>query len=329
MDLQGKKILFIAPKLFGIPEKIQKKLQDEGAEVEYYDERPGNTFLIKALIRINRNIIGFFINNYHRKIIEKTQNKKYDYIFFIKGESFSESNLSTLFKNHLESRTIVYHWDSIANNKNALNLLQHFDICYSFDKEDCKNFSIKFLPLFYYDEYSKLSKSVGKEKYDLLFVGTVHSDRYRIVKTMINQVKEKGGRAFSFFYFQGKIMFYKYILQHKECRDIDRKSVNFTPISETDLIELYQNSKAVVDINHPKQTGLTLRCIETLGANRKLLTTNQDICTYDFYNPNNIFIIDRNNPIIPENFLKVPYEEPPKEIYTKYSLSSWLKQIFR
>ena len=71
-----------------------------------------------------------------------------------------------------------------------------------------------------------------------------------------------------------------------------------------------------------------MRSIEMLGAERKLITTNAAIKEYDFYNPNNICVIDRNNPVIDKQFLSIPYESVSPELYHKYSLDGWLEYIF-
>lgn len=328
VDLSGKRILFFSAKAFGIPENIVQCMESKGAKVDFYDERPANSFLVKAFIRINRNLIGYYINKYHKKIIKDTRLNKYDYIFFIKGESFSENNLKTLFQLHPESETIIYHWDSIANNHNARKLLQYFDYTFSFDRYDCLQYGINFLPLFYFNEYKIVSKTKESLKFDLLFVGTVHSDRYKLISTIANQIKEFGGSCFTYFFFQNKIMYYRYIVLNKEIRGIPSKEIHFVPILKPDLLNLYEQSKIIVDIQHPKQTGLTLRCMEALGAKRKLITTNKDIIEYDFYNPTNILIVDRNNPIIPKSFVESTYEDLPEEIYQKYSISSWVDYIF-
>ena len=327
-DLKGKKILFIAAQLFGIQEAIIDSLEKRGAEVIYFDERPANSFLVKAAIRINRNLIGYYINRYHKDIIARTSQNKFDYIFFIKGESFSYNNLAALLSAHPEAKSIVYQWDSIANNNNALNLLGLFDSKFSFDRQDCKNLSLSFLPLFYYDEYASIKESGGRYDYDLFFVGTAHSDRYRIIKAVRKQFENLGKRCYTYFFFQGKLMFYKYYLQHKEARSMRKDEVNYESVSRNDLLELYKKSKIVIDVCHPKQTGLTLRCIEALGAGRKLITTNRDIENYDFYNPNNIHIIESETPQVSSEFIESDYDPVPEEIYAKYSLSGWLDVIF-
>lgn len=324
MDLRGKRILFFSAKAFGIPENIILKLEEFGAIVDYFDERPANSFIVKALIRINRKLIAKYIDNYHKKIIYSIKSNKYDYILFIKGESFSKRNLIRLFSQHPNAKTIIYHWDSIANNRNGLNLLPLFSKVFSFDRFDCKKYKIAFLPLFYYKEYSDIAKLSSQFEYDCLFVGTTHSDRYKFIKKISTQIVELGGKCFTYFFFQGKIMFYKYKLTHKDMRRVSIKEFYFRPLNKKDLLELYRQSRIIVDIQHPKQSGLTLRTMEALGAKRKLITTNEDIKNYDFYNSHNILIVDRYDPKIPKDFLLVPYKEIDEGIYEKYSLDHWI-----
>ena len=42
---------------------------------------------------------------------------------------------------------------------------------------------------------------------------------------------------------------------------------------------------AVLDIEHPKQVGLTMRTFEVLASGRKLITTNRSIINHEFYDP--------------------------------------------
>lgn len=328
MFLQSKRILFFSAKAFDIPDNIAASMQHLGAIVDYFDERPANTFLVKALIRINRNLLARYIDEYHRRIIEKTSKYRYDYIFFIKGESISKSNLELLRAVHPEAKFVIYHWDSIANNRNALNLLPLFDQAYSFDKPDCRKLGMRFLPLFYLPDYEKVANDSTSYDYDLMFVGTTHSDRYRFVNSIASQIINFGGKCFIYFFFQSKILFYKMKLLDKTMRRVSIREVYFESVKKERLLELYHRSRIIVDAQHPKQTGLTMRCIETLGAKRKLITTNKEIEKYDFYRPENILVVDRLHPVIPRDFFESSYTSLPDEIYTKYSLNTWIKTIF-
>lgn len=229
---------------------------------------------------------------------------------------------------HPEAKLIIYHWDSIANNGNALRILPVFDRAFSFDKPDCEKLGIRFLPLFYLNDYEKLANKNNKYEYDLLFVGTVHCDRYALLQQVLKQVERSGKRCFFYMFFQSRILYYKMKLQNKNLRGTSIRDFRFTPLDKNSLLELYRKSQAIIDIQHPKQTGLTMRCIETMGSKRKLITTNPHIKEYDFCNKNNILVIDREKPVIPSEFLKLPYREIPSEIYRQYRIDHWLQTIF-
>lgn len=329
MLLEGKHILFFSAHAFGYEYEITMALQKEGAVVDYFDERPGNGFWVKALVRINRNFIGWYTNNYHSRILEETKKNKYDYIFFIKGESISASNVGRLRELHPEAQLVIYHWDSISNNKNALNLLPLFDKAFSFDRTDCEKIDrLSFLPLFYIEDYVGISHEQDEFKYDLLFVGTAHSDRYELIKKIEHQFEDEGRKCYSYFFFSSKALFYKMKIQNPVFKHLSSKLFHFVSLPKNELLKLFVQSKIIVDVQHPKQTGLTMRTIETLGARKKMITTNQMIKEYDFYNTNNILVVDRVNPVVPKDFMYSPYQDIPENIYSKYSIQNWIKVIF-
>lgn len=101
----------------------------------------------------------------------------------------------------------------------------------------------------------------------------------------------------------------------------------FEKKDSSEIADIVNQSKSVLDIQHPNQTGLTMRTIEMIGMNKKLITTNASIVNYDFYNKKNILIIDRDNPQIDVSFFSTPYEKLNPEIYQKYSLSSWILDV--
>ena len=65
-----------------------------------------------------------------------------------------------------------------------------------------------------------------------------------------------------------------------------------------------------------------------MGLRKKLITTNKDIVNYDFYTPNNIFVInDVNNFTIPDTFLKTDYLEIAEPIKSNYHIRNWVHNI--
>lgn len=325
---ENKKILFFSADLFGYQIEICNALISKGFLVDYYDERPSNTFLVKSLIRINRNLLSLYINTYHLNIIEDTKDKSYDYVFVIKGESISDLSLKKIRKYHPTAILVLYLWDSIRNNKNAISHIAYFDRVLSFDKLDCDLYNLIFHPLFYISDYKNLPAIEKCIDIDFLFVATVHSDRYLFCEKIRNVVEKENKTCFFYYFFRSKLLFYKMKFLDKTFFKAKLSDFYFKSLSTIDVVDLFRRSKIIIDIQHPNQTGLTMRCIEVLGAKRKLVTTNKSICEYDFYNPNNIHVVDRNNPIISTEFIKSDYIEIPAEIYRKYELTNWLDYVF-
>jgi len=62
-----------------------------------------------------------------------------------------------------------------------------------------------------------------------------------------------------------------------------------------------------------------------MAACKKLITTNSFIKQEKFYHPDNIIIIDENNPEIDPDFFEKPFKQINVE---EYSLDNWVKTIF-
>lgn len=327
MNLEGKRILFLSAYFFGYNEQICKAMQAKGAIVDYFDERPANSVFVKAIIRLRPELLKSYIQQYHNNIIEKTKNNKYDYIVIIKAESITVENLKMLKQTHSDAKLILYLWDSVKNFKNAEAKLPLFDKVLSFDRYDCDELGLIFRPLFYSKDYADIAVKQSSQDIDVLFIGTMHSDRYRFVKNIENSVTNSGKKVYYYLFFMSNVLYYKMKFSNKALRGTKKSDFYFKSISQNDVVELFAKTKNVVDIQHPQQTGLTMRTIETLGAKRKLITTNKDIVNYDFYNQSNILIVDRAYPKIDDAFLSSPYQEIDNDVYQYYSIDSWINNI--
>ena len=52
------------------------------------------------------------------------------------------------------------------------------------------------------------------------------------------------------------------------------------------------SARAFLEILQPGQSGMTIRTLEALFLNRKLITNNNNARTLDIYHPNNIYVLD-------------------------------------
>lgn len=327
--MKNKRILLFAPSFFGYDKEFLNGLQKAGADVDLYNERISEDTFVKILIRLNPNYLSRYVEKYYDKIIEENKDKNYDYVFFVSVEAATPriiSKLRTVFTN---ARFYMYSWDSVENKKYLKDVMPLFDRVWSFDKSDSKKYNIGFLPLFYSNEYSDIASSGVLQKYDALFVGTIHSDRYWFLKNIEGQICALNGQVYLWQYFPSVLLYLKMKLQSRRfCRETKYRDFRFESLKKERLLELIAESKAVIDSNHPSQSGLTMRTLETLGAKRKLITTNVNVKEYDFYRESNILVVDRFSPVVTPDFLASEYEEIPLEIYKKYSLDGWLYCIF-
>ena len=100
---------------------------------------------------------------------------------------------------------------------------------------------------------------------------------------------------------------------------------------DADLIaENIKQSRAILDIVQSGQSGITLRPMEAMFYNKKLITNNIYIKEYDFYNPRNIFILQERNINELNEFLELPMIEINQDIKNKYKFSGgWLEDFLK
>ncbi|URC13100.1 hypothetical protein [Flavobacterium sp. B183] len=326
-SFNNKRILFFSVKLFNYENIIADKLRSLGAHVDYYDERPSNSILTKGIIRLKRSLYYVKISNYYRDILKDIENKNYDYFFLIKGEVIPQYFIEKVRELNPNITLLYYTFDSFENNPNGVDILKNFDKKYTFDSKDSQTYNIAFRPLFFSDDYYKLG-SINNPKYDLLFIGTAHSDRYVISEKVAEWCRQKKLKNFAFYYSPSRLVFFFFKLFDESFKKFKYKNISFKSLKHEEIINLYKDSKIVLDINHPNQRGLTMRVFEALGSSRKLITTNTDIKQYPFYNTNNIYVIDRNDISLDYSFFELPFIEINEDLYDRMSISGWLEELF-
>lgn len=326
-SFENKRILFFSVKLFNYENIIADKLRSLGAHVDYYDERPSNSILTKGIIRLKRSLYHVKISNYYRDILKDIESKNYDYFFLIKGEVIPQYFIDKVRELNPNIFLLYYTFDSFQNNPNGVNILNNFDKKYTFDSKDSQTYNLEFRPLFFSDDYYKLAIN-NNPKYDLLFIGTAHSDRYVISENVAKWCKEKKLKNFAFYYSPSRLVFFFFKLFDESFKKFKYKNISFKSLKHEEIINLYKDSKVILDINHPNQRGLTMRVFEALGSSRKLITTNTDIKQYPFYNTNNVYVIDRNDISLDYGFFELPFIEINEDLYHKMSISGWLEELF-
>lgn len=317
--LRGKKILFIGPIFYNYHNEIVSKLENMGADINFYAEKPIYKFFI-----MNYLFVFFkkhFVNKYLNKILKDIQSS-YHYVFIIRGELMTKEFLNALKYRNPNAKFIMYQWDSIKNNSYD-NLLKYFDKILTFDMIDAKKLNIEYLPLFYVDNYKNL-KLKEKRKYDIVFFGSYHGDRLSIIKQLdIESLKLE--LKVKFHLYIPKTILFKRILT-KQIKLNELKYLSTSTVSEKEILKYYADTKTVLDIENKNQNGLTIRTFEVLGSGLKLITTNKNILNDRIHNKKDIYVLDRNKLQLDSNFFNTMSIK--NNNYINYSLNNWIKNVF-
>lgn len=323
-ELAGRTILMIGIGFYDYEQAIADELRRQGATVRVYDELPAfvRRGLSASLLRRFKVDARGMIHAHQRKILEEFSGLKLDQVLIIKGEHIGRWFLNALRTAHPGVRLISYHWDSLMRYPDLIALQDHFDSVYTFDHADAERFpSFSFRPLFFRSEISRAARSSGQNEFDLSFVGWLHHGRLQQLINIHQSIHGVGLRCY----------FYLYTGWFSRMRLTVMGRANFVKsrtMGFEDYVALLHDTRAIVDLPHPDQTGLTMRAIEVLGAGKKLITTSRHIEMYNFYRPENIQIIQPDKPVVDAAFVRQPGVELPASVVEMYSLRAWVREIF-
>jgi len=321
--LINKKVLLIMPVFFEYEKDILLKLKNKGYEVEWIRDRPFDGVFSLFLLRIFPKMMQLLSSVYFKVNYRSVKYFKYDVILAINPITLRDKDMRIVISDNINAVKILYLWDSINNREHIKKIFPFFNKIFSFDPECSKKYSLTYRPLFFRD----LSKSKSNaQSYDISFIGTMHSDRISVLYKLVTHLPSHVSGYWYIYVRSGLFLFLNRFFI-KDINKLPASYFNTSSLKKSEVSSIVQSSKIVIDIEHPKQSGLTMRCIEALGARRKMVTTNSSIKSHDFYDENNVCIIDRDNPIIPKEFFQSKYKEIPDDLYYKYSLDGWLDEL--
>ncbi len=319
-------LLLIGGTFFGYGSELVAYLTARGRNVLWFDDRPAADAATKAMLRLAPGLMARKTKEHAVAIRDRAQAEAIRDVLVIKGEGLSGDDVGMLRRALPSARFILYFWDSYGNMpKDSPGKVAHFDRAFTFDPRDAeRDPRLAYRPLFFLDEFRQLT-AVPRD-IDLLFFGTAHTDRYmvlmRLAKTLPPHVRLE------------TVLYPPSRLIYAVRRSFDfrfwgarRRQFIFKPLDRAAIRGLMSRARAIIDIERAVQSGLTMRCVEAFGAGRKIITTNPSIAGADFYHPDNIAVVDRERPRIPEDFLDRPYAPVPPEVIERYTLARWVSEV--
>lgn len=340
-DLEGKRLLVVEQGL--LQEEFYVFLQECGMQVERFDlshnliykygslkDKIKNIF--QRLVFKNENYLQDlnlqFLNKLYISRIKqfKKENitKNFDYILVVRPDNFTLKTLKMLpyFGNVISG----FMWDGIGDLK-AERLKKSrfiFKDLYCFDNDDLAKFpdlKLKFITNFFYPSEIRKNK-IAQNPLKLSYIGSATQDNRGIyLKHLADHfIDSKYSVDFKLF----KI---------NTSQDLEVKNGKLSYLSVQTSYDEYLNgiasSLATFDLKLSYHKGLSFRVFEAMYYGRKLITTNPIVRKFDFYEPNNILILEDGNDLKSINeFLEKPYVNLPIEIINKYRADNWMRNVF-
>ena len=305
-------------------EILIEKLNNIFSEAKYFygseKLKKDISFYEKILKELNRKK---YLKKYMEPLLEK-QNLKYyseilknfseiDYVLMIGGIYYSEEFIKLVKEKNSKIRFILFLWDKFSSEK-IKELKNSYDYIYTFEKSDAVENSIKWRPSFYIEKEENIQKDI-----DVYFLGENRDkERYQYICELYEFCKKNNLK-------ENIRLFSK-----KRMKVANSKILTYERVPYAENIRNIKKARVTFEKNIKNQNGLSLRSLECLGYRTKLITTNKDIKNYDFYIPENIWIVDKIDDIkkIPIEFFKSEYKEIDNKILEKYSFEGFINEIF-
>lgn len=251
----------------------------------------------------------------------KTSIKNYDTVILI-DEVRGRDVFEFILKENRHCRLFVFYDSPIEHGSRKdpshyRDLPIHFCTC---DRKIATEYHLPFIPYFYifspyrFNQYAHLPPV--KSKRDVFFVGEEKGSRKKEL-SQIAAALENAGLTYEF----------RLVRQRRHGHHWQDASTDYLPYSQ--VIHRIESSRAILELISNGQTGLTQRPYEALFFRKKLITNSDEVRHYDFYRPENIFILGKRNMEDLPQFLRAPYQPLPEAIINQYDFLHWLARFYQ
>lgn len=217
---------------------------------------------------------------------------------------------------------VLYSWNMVRDEAELAEqkklALRYGFKQYSYDQGDCLKYKLNFNTIMY-------TKSIllprKEKKYDAFFLGML-KDKKEQICFLYDAMLANGLKA------------HFTIVDDKVFRlDAETKKLPFDFRSQYvnyfDYLDMLAESESIIDFAQKNQDGLSMRVMEAIFFNKKLITTNVSIKKEFFYDENKIFVLEKDHfdKSALVSFLNkemIPYAE---DVKTYYSIEQWIQRF--
>ena len=293
--------------------------------VTWWDDRASSATWYKVALRLLPAMTVSWSERSFLRRLRQLDPPSISHVLVIKGEGLSRRVVLKMRETLASASIGLYLWDGVENAKGVAKIMTAFDSVATFDPVDAKTFGWTYRPLF--GRKISANKDIAATmQFDWCFIGTIHSDRHRV----IHRLRQRCGalsKNYVFCYFQSPLVLFLRRLFDWTLWLAPKGTLSTKPMSAADVAQIVEDSRAVLDVEHPRQRGFTMRTIETLLGGKKLVTTNKHILESELYDPSRVCLINRANPEIPAEFIDRPFLPIPDSCRSHYSCEGWAAEL--
>lgn len=221
--------------------------------------------------------------------------------------------LKILKEKNPKARIIYWYWNRVdaSFNLNPLRVPEGIEV-WTYSLADAKKYCFRYNTQFYFIDIPKsYNNEYVEQEYDMCFIGC-DKGRKKTVKSIMDSLITMGKKPFT------------YITPSSVIGMV----INKTPfLSYRECLEYTVRSRSILDIYNNPNAGFSLRVMEAMFLNKKLITNNNNIYEAEFYNESNIFVIRNGNIDEISDFLDKPSIPVDEEVKRTYDFSSWLSRF--
>jgi hypothetical protein len=192
-------------------------------------------------------------------------------------------------------------------------LKDNCDLVCTLDGGDAQEYGMEFMPIFAEEDIT--AERSQTPLYDISCVSTAKDRADAII-----------GYAEKFRGFGYSVLLH--LINHGDRNFPVHPLANDPVLKYPDYIEKQLLGKAIFEVTTKSSRDVSTRPYEALFARRKLITMMPSIVNYDFYNPNNILVVDEGvTKTELDAFMAKPWAEIDPEITARYTRLGWMDRL--
>lgn len=280
-----------------------KDAQQLGIHVEkYFDKRPIFVKLLNLIDKtFNLQLASFFYGAWKKKLPAID-------LIILNSHFFSRPVIKYLNRKYPSIRIIIWYSNPVAKDTPIEFYAGLNCEIWSFDEDDCRKYNLHHNNQFIDQSKLVVTKNSLAYKSDVCFIGV---DKGRLDRLI--ELEE--------YFFSENIDCLIYVVDSSSNSKTDYSYKS--ALSYEELINYEGNTTAILDIVQNNQQGISLRPLESIFLGKKLITNNPSVQAMDFYRPENMFILTKQNKDQLAAFLEVPYVKLQETVLQKYVFKGW------